>query len=148
MVDVTAHLGKLLPEARIGVSDKRIPNIANKNCENLMKDLEFKPRYTMESGLTEYVNAVRNRRPRASQSLKQNGRRATLARFLLDVVVALAAARQHIGERLRWQAHQPYHVGRIWEAVCVLIVSCPQDIVRTNILGQILERSFDQFERG
>jgi NAD-dependent epimerase/dehydratase family protein len=35
----------------------------------------------------------------------------------------------------------------IWEAVCVLIVSCQQDIVRTDILGQILERSFDQFER-
>jgi hypothetical protein len=59
MADVTAHLRKLLPEARIGISDKGVPNIANMNCENLRKDPDFKPRYTMETGLTEYVNAVR-----------------------------------------------------------------------------------------
>jgi hypothetical protein len=112
MADVTAHLRKLLPEARIGVSDKRIPNIVNMNCENLMKDLDFKPRYTIGNrphGIRQRCSQIR--RPRASQSIKQNGRGATLARFLLDVVVALGAARQHIGERLRWQAHQPYHVG-------------------------------------
>jgi hypothetical protein len=43
----------------VPLRDKRISNIANMNCENLMKDLDFKPRYTMETGLTEYVNAVR-----------------------------------------------------------------------------------------
>ena len=59
MADVTAHLRNLLPEARIGVSDKRVPNIAAMNCANLRKELDFKPRYTMETGLTEYVNAVR-----------------------------------------------------------------------------------------
>jgi hypothetical protein len=28
-------------------------------CDNLRKDLEFKPRYTMETGLTHYLNIVR-----------------------------------------------------------------------------------------
>jgi UDP-glucose 4-epimerase len=59
MADVTAHLRKLLPEARIGVSDKPVSRIANMNCENLRRELEFKPRYTMETGLTEYINDVR-----------------------------------------------------------------------------------------
>ena len=59
MGDATAHLRKLLPEARIGVSNKAVPNIAKMNCENLRRDLDFKPRYTMDTGLTEYVNAVR-----------------------------------------------------------------------------------------
>lgn len=59
MADVTAHLRKLLPEARIGVSDKPVPNIAKMNCENLRRDLDFRPRYTMETGLTEYINDVR-----------------------------------------------------------------------------------------
>lgn len=59
MADVTAHLRKLLPEAQIGVSDKRVPTVPNMNCQNLRKDLSFAPRYTMESGLTDYLNAVR-----------------------------------------------------------------------------------------
>jgi UDP-glucose 4-epimerase len=59
MADVTAHLRKLLPEAPIGVSDKPVPKIAKMNCDNLRKDLDFKPRYTMETGLTEYINDVR-----------------------------------------------------------------------------------------
>lgn len=59
MADVTAHLRKLLPEARIGVSDKRVWTTPNMNCENLRKDLGFVPRYSMEAGLTEYLNTVR-----------------------------------------------------------------------------------------
>ncbi|HJU29114.1 MAG TPA: SDR family oxidoreductase, partial [Candidatus Binataceae bacterium] len=59
MADVTAHLRKLLPEARIGVSEKRVWTTPNMKCENLRRDLGFDPRYSMESGLTEYLNDVR-----------------------------------------------------------------------------------------
>jgi nucleoside-diphosphate-sugar epimerase len=59
MADVTAHLRKLLPEAQIGVSDKRIATVPNMSCANLRKDLGFEPRYSMETGLTDYLNMVR-----------------------------------------------------------------------------------------
>ncbi|MGO9268212.1 MAG: NAD-dependent epimerase/dehydratase family protein [Candidatus Binataceae bacterium] len=59
MADVTAHLRKLLPEAQIGVSEKKVWTTPNMKCDNLRHDLEFKPRYTMESGLTHYLNFVR-----------------------------------------------------------------------------------------
>jgi UDP-glucose 4-epimerase len=59
MADVTAHLRKLLPEAQIEVSEKKVWTTPNMKCDNLRKDLEFKPRYTMETGLTHYLNIVR-----------------------------------------------------------------------------------------
>jgi UDP-glucose 4-epimerase len=59
MGDVTSHLRKLLPEAQISVSEKRVLTTPNMNCENLKKDLGFKPRYSMESGMTDYLNIAR-----------------------------------------------------------------------------------------
>jgi len=59
MADVTAHLRKLLPEAEIGVDEKRVVTTPNMNCQNLRKDLGFEPKYTMETGLTHYLNMVR-----------------------------------------------------------------------------------------
>jgi hypothetical protein len=75
MADVTAYLRKLLPEARIGVSDKRIPNIANMNCENLMKDLDFKPRYTMERPALRNTSTL-FANPPASRQSKHKTKRA------------------------------------------------------------------------
>jgi UDP-glucose 4-epimerase len=59
MADVTAHLRNLLPEAQIGVSDKKVMTVPDMSIVNLRKDLRFEPRYTMESGLTDYLNMVR-----------------------------------------------------------------------------------------
>lgn len=59
MADVTDHLRKLLPEAQIGVCEKRVWTTPNMNYRNLRKDLGFEPRYTMETGLTHYLNMVR-----------------------------------------------------------------------------------------
>jgi UDP-glucose 4-epimerase len=59
MADVTAHLRKLLPEAQISVAEKRVPTVPNMKCDNIRKDLGFTPRYSMEAGLTEYLNVVR-----------------------------------------------------------------------------------------
>jgi UDP-glucose 4-epimerase len=59
MADVTAHLRKLLPEAKITVSDKPVPTVPKMNYDNLRKDLGFQPRYTMETGMTHYLNLVR-----------------------------------------------------------------------------------------
>src|SRR5215831_19629517 len=69
------------------------------------------------------------------------------ASILLHVVVALGAARQHVGERGRRQTHPLDHVGCIRKSVCMRIISRPQDIFRTDIFGKILERSFHRFER-
>lgn len=59
MADVTAHLRKLLPEATITVSNQPIHTVPKMNYENLRKELGFKPRYTMEAGMTHYLNMVR-----------------------------------------------------------------------------------------
>jgi UDP-glucose 4-epimerase len=59
MADVTDHLRKLLPDAQITISEKRVQTTPNMNTGNLKKDLDFKPRYTMESGMTDYLNMVR-----------------------------------------------------------------------------------------
>jgi UDP-glucose 4-epimerase len=59
MSEVTAHLRKLLPEAQIGVSEKKVWTTPNMKCDNLRTDLNFTPRYTMETGLTHYLNVVR-----------------------------------------------------------------------------------------
>ena len=61
MADVTAHLRKLLPHARITVSTKPVWTTPQMNFENLRKELGFKPRYTMETGLVHYLNMVRSK---------------------------------------------------------------------------------------
>jgi hypothetical protein len=38
MADVTAHLRKLLPEAHIGVSEKKVWTTPNMKCDNLRHD--------------------------------------------------------------------------------------------------------------
>jgi UDP-glucose 4-epimerase len=59
MADVTAHLRRLLPEASISVSEQRVATVPKMNCDNLRKDLGFQPRYTMETGMVDYLNLVR-----------------------------------------------------------------------------------------
>ena len=59
MADVTDHLRKLLPDAHITISEERLPITPHMNCSNLKKDLGFQPRYTMESGMTDYLNMMR-----------------------------------------------------------------------------------------
>ncbi len=59
MADVTDHLRRLLPDARITISERRVQTTPNMSVTNLKKDLGFQPRYTMESGMTDYLNRVR-----------------------------------------------------------------------------------------
>lgn len=59
MSDVTEHLRKLLPEADIGVDEKRVTTTPNMDFRNLHKDLGFKPKFTMETGMVDYLNMVR-----------------------------------------------------------------------------------------
>ncbi len=59
MGDVTALLRRLLPQASITVSEQRVATVPKMNCGNLRKDLGFQPRYTMESGMVDYLNLVR-----------------------------------------------------------------------------------------
>ena len=59
MADVTAHLRRLMPEAKITVSDKPVPTVPKMKYDNLRNDLGFQPRYTMETGMTHYLNLVR-----------------------------------------------------------------------------------------
>jgi UDP-glucose 4-epimerase len=59
MADVTDHLHRLLPDARITTSERRVQTTPNMNTTNLRKDLGFEPRYSMESGMTDYLNTVR-----------------------------------------------------------------------------------------
>ena len=59
MADVTAHLRKLLPEAKITVSNQPVQTVSKMNYDNLSEDPGFQPRYTMETGMTHYLNMVR-----------------------------------------------------------------------------------------
>lgn len=59
MSEVTAHLRRLLPGAAITVSEQPVATVPRMNCENLRKDLGFRPRYTMETGMVDYLNLVR-----------------------------------------------------------------------------------------
>jgi UDP-glucose 4-epimerase len=59
MSDVTDHLRKLLPDAQITISERRVATTPNMKCDYLKKDLGFEPRYSMESGMTDYLNMVR-----------------------------------------------------------------------------------------
>lgn len=61
MADVTAHLRKLLPHAKITVSNQPVWTTPDMNFENLRKELGFKPRYTMETGMVHYLNLVRSK---------------------------------------------------------------------------------------
>src|SRR5579885_610538 len=59
MAEVTALLRRLLPDAQIGVSDQPVPTVPRMNCDRLREDLGFRPRYTMERGMVDYLNLVR-----------------------------------------------------------------------------------------
>ena len=59
MAEVTDHLRKLLPEAKITISERRVQTTPNMNTSNLKKDLGFQSRFSMESGMTDYLNMVR-----------------------------------------------------------------------------------------
>src|SRR5579875_42590 len=59
MADITDHLRKLLPDAHITVSERRVQTTPNMNTTNLRRDLGFKPRYSVETGMIDYLNMVR-----------------------------------------------------------------------------------------
>jgi nucleoside-diphosphate-sugar epimerase len=57
--DMTAHLRRLLPDAEIGVRPgPPRPTLLMDNTR-LVTELGFEPRYTLESGLEDYLNRVR-----------------------------------------------------------------------------------------
>ena len=60
MGDVTAHLRRILPDAEISVGTER-PSFLFRlmNNERLRTELGFRPKYTMETGITHYLNLVR-----------------------------------------------------------------------------------------
>jgi nucleoside-diphosphate-sugar epimerase len=57
--DVTAHLRRILPDAQISVSSKRATMTPLLNNHRLLNELGFRARYTMETGMTHYLNLVR-----------------------------------------------------------------------------------------
>jgi nucleoside-diphosphate-sugar epimerase len=58
--DVTAHLRRILPDAQISVSDRPVNLTHLMNNERLRTELGFRARYTMETGLVDYLNRVRS----------------------------------------------------------------------------------------
>ncbi len=61
MGDVTAQLRKLLPDGQITVSKEPVRVGQYINAARLRKELGFKPKYNMETGMTHYLNLVRKR---------------------------------------------------------------------------------------
>ncbi len=59
MGEMTSHLRHLLPEARISVGTEQPRNLYLMNHDRLVNDLGFKARYTMETGMVDYLNRVR-----------------------------------------------------------------------------------------
>jgi nucleoside-diphosphate-sugar epimerase len=59
--DVTAHLRNILPDSEIGVSSTPVTMTPLLNNDRLVNELGFRARYTMESGMTHYLNMVRER---------------------------------------------------------------------------------------
>ena len=57
--EMTAHLRTLLPEARITVGTEVPRSLYVMNNQRLADDLGFKARWTMETGLVDYLNRVR-----------------------------------------------------------------------------------------
>jgi UDP-glucose 4-epimerase len=56
--DLTRELRRLLPEARIEVSQEPVKFIALMDNSRLVRELGFEPRYTLETGLQDYVERV------------------------------------------------------------------------------------------
>ncbi|HEX2173758.1 MAG TPA: NAD(P)-dependent oxidoreductase [Dehalococcoidia bacterium] len=57
--DLTAHLRRLLPDAKITVGTKRGSNLQLMKNDRLRQDLGFQAKFTLESGLEDYLNLVR-----------------------------------------------------------------------------------------
>ena len=57
--DVTAHLRRVLPNAQISTGSEPIDLFPLMDNSRLRTELSFKPRYTLEAGLDEYINLVR-----------------------------------------------------------------------------------------
>ena len=60
MGEVTAHLRRILPDARISVGSQAVKLLHLVSNERLLTELGFRPRYTMETGMTDYLSRVRN----------------------------------------------------------------------------------------
>ena len=59
--EVTAHLQDLLPDAQITVSSQPVEDpLQLMSNKRLVEDLGFKARYTMETGMVDYLNRVRS----------------------------------------------------------------------------------------
>jgi nucleoside-diphosphate-sugar epimerase len=63
--DMTRHMRELLPEATIETSDEPVPLGRLMDNARLVDELAFKPRYTLETGLEDYLDQVRRREHRA-----------------------------------------------------------------------------------
>ena len=59
MGDMTAHLRKLLPEAQISVGTEVPRSLYLMNNDRLVNDLGFQAKWTMETGMVDYLNRVR-----------------------------------------------------------------------------------------
>ena len=59
--DVTKVVRALLPDADITVSKEPADVLYLVSAQRLRSELGFKPRYTIEEGMVEYLNAVRSR---------------------------------------------------------------------------------------
>lgn len=69
--DFTAHLRRLLPDAEITVGTKRAFDFPLMKNDRLVNELGFRPRYTIETGLEDYLERF----------LRQEGREPALARL-------------------------------------------------------------------
>jgi UDP-glucose 4-epimerase len=56
--DLTAHMRRLLPDAQIAVSDTPVPFAALVDNTRVVTELGFRPRYTLETGLEDYLARV------------------------------------------------------------------------------------------
>ena len=61
MGEVPAYLRRVLPDADISVGTEPVNLFALMSNERLRDELGFRPRYTMETGMTDYLNRVRSR---------------------------------------------------------------------------------------
>ena len=59
--DVTAHLRNILPDSEISVSSTPTTMTPLLNNDRLVNELGFRASYTMETGMTHYLNMVRER---------------------------------------------------------------------------------------
>ena len=59
MGEMTAHLRMLLPEAQITVGTDVPRSLHLMNNDRLVNELGFQARWTMETGMVDYLNRVR-----------------------------------------------------------------------------------------